>query len=144
MAGALTLAFPNLPTEERLQIVSDALQRYQRGETVLDISASLGIEPTTLYRAFLAEREQDWKDAKITHALVAVENAEKGIVEAQDNLALLRARATADLARWHLERLMRRLYGQDAPGAQVAVQVNVNLSRESVAEIQHAAVLPPE
>lgn len=134
-----------LSPAERAGVLDQAIERYGRGESVYQVAQDLGVEHTTLYRHLIKEREQDWKDAKISHALADLESAESQQKNAPDMLALSRARECVRSAQWHLERLLRRIYGQDQPAnLSQAVQININLRGKDaqVVEDQSLSLLP--
>jgi hypothetical protein len=57
---------------------------------------------------------------------------------AANPLDLARAREQLRGAQWDLERVCRRIYGQDVAQVAQAVQVNINLRRESATDaVQH-------
>jgi hypothetical protein len=125
---ALTSRLSALPAEERLGILRGAISRYGQGESVYTIAQELGIEHTTLYRHLIKHFEKDWQEAKKSRALAEIEAGEDDLKKAPDALALTRARERIKAAQWQLERLYRKVYGQDqAAQAMQAVQININL-----------------
>lgn len=126
-AGALAIADAKQLPANREQVLDDAIARYGQGESVYAIADGLGINHTTLYRQLVKHRETDWRDAKVSRALLELEDAEEALKTAPDALALTRARERCRAAQWQLERLMRRIYGQDAQAATQAVQININM-----------------
>lgn len=125
---ALAVRIASLPATDRKVLLDQAIERYGAGESVYKIAAELGVEHTTLYRHLVKEREDEWRDAKISRALAELEEAEEELKTGRDGLALTRARERCRAAQWHLERLMRRIYGQDSGLAKAqAVQININL-----------------
>ena len=131
MTTALATRLADLPAPQRSAVLDNAIQRYGAGESVYAIAQDLGIEHTTLYRHLVKEREAEWRDAKVSKALVEVEEAEEALKTAPDMLALSRARERLRAAQWQLERLLRKIYGQDAPTAAQAVQINISLRRDA-------------
>jgi len=126
----------DLSTEALEPILARAIEDYGRGISVYAIADGLGVEHTTLYRQLLKHKETDWRDAKVSRAIAELEQAEDALKTAPDILALSRARERCRAAQWQLERLMRRIYGQDqASTASQAVQININLRSEK-AEIR--------
>lgn len=123
----------DLPAQERAKVLDNAIERYGAGESVYAIANDLGIEHTTLYRHLVKEREDQWRDAKVSKALVEVEDAEQALKDAADMLALSRARERLRAAQWQLERLLRRIYGQEAPEAshgRISITLNVGVAEE--------------
>jgi hypothetical protein len=124
-----------IPAERRAEIADEVLKRYMLGEQVAAIAPDFKTSDVTIYALLLREREQEWADiqkaralARYERALNELENAQAFLEAAPDALSLARARETLRFAesrvkasQWELERLLRRLYGQDH-------NVNVNLN----------------
>ena len=108
----------------------DVLRRYLSDETGAQIAASLGVTRAALSLHMLKHAESEWKDAQVVKAMKRKEDAEDLLETATNALDLTRARELLRSAQWDLERVCRRIYGQDAPpqGAN-AVQININLRR---------------
>ena len=105
------------------------LQRYEAGESIAQIAQTLDVTDAGMYRFLLRTDPELWKELSSAHALAELDRAELETVEAQDKLSLARACARADHAKWKLERLLRRYFGQDqAHGSGPGVQINVNIS----------------
>jgi len=137
---ALVSRLSQMPAEQRSAILSDSIARYGRGESVYAIAAELGIEHTTLYRHLVKHHEQDWISAKKSRALAEIEEGEEELKNAADPLALTRARERIRAAQWQLERLYRKVYGQDQPATHSApVQININLRGASATKSDDAA-----
>jgi predicted DNA-binding protein YlxM (UPF0122 family) len=109
------------------------LQRYLSDETTKEIAASYGVTRQALGQYLLKVAESEWKEAQVARALARKESAEDDLEDAEktpDMLSLSRARERLKAAQWDLERVCRRIYGQDAPPQGVnAVQININLKR---------------
>jgi hypothetical protein len=110
------------------------LQRYLSDETTKEIAASYGVTRQALGQYLLKVAESEWKEAQVARALARKESAEDDLEDAEktpDMLSLSRARERLKAAQWDLERVCRRIYGQDAPPQGVnAVQININLNRK--------------
>jgi hypothetical protein len=141
---ALSPTQPNLPalrdTDPKL-----ILQRYLSDETTKEIAASYGVTRQALGQYLLKVAESEWKEAQVARALARKESAEDDLEDAEktpDMLSLSRARERLKAAQWDLERVCRRIYGQDAPPQGVnAVQININLRREDATNaVQHEAI----
>lgn len=123
---------PNLPARLGDAEPLTILRRYLSDESTKDIAASYGVTRQALGQFLLKHAEQDWKDAQVARALARKEQAEDMIESAGDALSLARARELLRAAQWDLERVCRRIYGQDGPPAGVnAVQININLRRDA-------------
>lgn len=105
----------------------DVLDRYLAGETGPQIALSLGVTKQALSHWLSNVAESEWKSAQFVKAFSRKEQADELIETASNPLDLARAREMLRSAQWDLERVCRRIYGQDAPTASAAVQVNINL-----------------
>src|SRR6266545_2436727 len=105
------------------------LLRLLNEETALSIAQSLNITRSALYQFLMRTAEQDWKDIQVCRALARKEAAEEEMDAATDGLVLARARERLKSAQWDLERVYRRIYGQDLPAAISAVQINIGINR---------------
>lgn len=128
MSNALANVEPNL-----------ILQRYLSDESTKDIAASYGITRQALGQFLLKTAEDEWRTAQVARAIARKEAAEDELEDAQktpDALSLARTREKLKAAQWDLERVCRRIYGQDQPpagAAQVAIQINLRRSGATVA-----------
>lgn len=109
----------------------DVLDRYLAGETGPQIAQSLGVTKQALSYWLIEKAETEWKSAQVVKALHRKEDAEQLMDRASNPLDLARAREQLRGAQWDLERVCRRIYGQDSPpagAAQVAIQINLRRS----------------
>jgi len=125
---AVTVKLASLPAKQRAQTLSQALERYREGESLYEIAPSMGFSKTSLYRHLLTgELAEEWRVAKISHAMADLEDAEQQLRDAPDALGITRARERVRAAQWHLERLFRKMYGQDRqPEAHEKVSISIN------------------
>lgn len=134
----------NIPAERRQEIADQVLARYIQGEQVANMAAEYSTSDVTIYALLLRERQEDWKDIQTARALARLERSQDKLETAADALSLARARESVRSAQWELERLLRRLYGEDK--AQVAVQINpvlnisVAASPQSLSHVVHENV----
>jgi hypothetical protein len=131
--------------------VETVLQRYEKGEELREISASLGMAERTMYRRLLEHKDkwiaaqegqalQRYQAAKANHGksigeLEALKRQldEEGIVDSSERkwrlahvVAVTQAYEKAmNRAEWELERLVSRIYGAKQ---EVRLEVNVNLA----------------
>jgi len=93
-----------------------------------DIAAQYSVSKQAICKFLMKHAENDWKDAQVAKALVRKEDAEEELDRATNMVDIARGRERLKAAQWDLERVCRRIYGQDAPpvGAQ-AVQININM-----------------
>ena len=94
-------------------IALGVIERCLNGEYPKDIAPELGISRQALNDILLTYAEDEWKRCQVTRALTAKEKAEDDLEAADDALALARARERLKAAQWDLERVCRRIYGQD-------------------------------
>lgn len=108
------------------------LERYLAGETGPQIAASLGVTKQALSYWLISKGEEDWRAAQLVKAIDRKERADEMLETADNPLDLTRAREMLRSAQWDLERVCRRIYGQDAPVQAQAVQVVINLRRNAL------------
>ena len=109
----------------------DVLNRVLNEESTRDIAASLGVTRSALNQWLLNTSETEWRATQVARAYRRKEEAEDEMDCAQDALSLARAEKRLRAAQWDLERVCRRIYGQDQPPSGVAgVQININLRRD--------------
>lgn len=89
------------------------LRRYLSEESTLTIAGDFGVTRQALNLFLLKNAEEDWKDAQIGRALARKEKAEDCIDNATDPMQLAKGRELLKSAQWDLERVCRRIYGQD-------------------------------
>ena len=101
-------AFTILDPKTRSQLILEAPERIQRGETTTQIAKSYGISPSTL-KAWLVgdDRAEEARGAMLAQELVA---KAEGMESAPDALALARAREGFRAWSWIAERRQARLY----------------------------------
>jgi hypothetical protein len=116
----------------------DILERYLNGESTPEIAASFGVTKQALSLWLITKAENDWKASQLVKAIERKDKAEDLIETAATMLDLTRGREMLRSAQWDLERVCRRIYGQDVAQVAQAVQVNINLRRESATDaVQH-------
>lgn len=118
----------------------EIIARYLSDEKTHDIAASIGVTHQALYAHLLNHSEQDWKDAQVARALALRDRAEEDLKIAPDALALSRAREVLKSAQWQLERLLRRLYGDDK-NIQVTVVPVLNISVAPLPVVPSAVIV---
>jgi hypothetical protein len=120
------------PAEKRatLPVLADGLKgqdpkaillRYLSDESTEVIAADYGVTRQALSQFLLRHAEDDWKEAQVARAIARKEKAEDDLETAADPLALAKARELLKAAQWDLERVCRRIYGQDH-------NLNINLN----------------
>lgn len=103
----------NIPANKRAEIADQVLARYMTGEQVANMAGEYNTSDVTIYALLLREREEEWKGIQTARALARLERAQDRLETAQDALELAKAREQVRSAQWELERLLKRLYGED-------------------------------
>lgn len=106
---------------------TDILARYMTDETTYDIASDYGVTRQALSAYLLKHAEEEWKEAQVARAIARKEKAEDALDTAEDPLQLARARELLKSAQWDLERVCRRIYGQDH-------NLNINLTVSDLGE----------
>lgn len=117
------------------------LKRYLSDESTEAIAASYSVTRQALSKFLLSNAEADWKDAQVARAIARKEKAEDGLEAAEDPLALAKARELLKAAQWDLERVCRRIYGEDRNTEQVTtpiLNITINAGQE---QLKQPAVL---
>ena len=118
------------------------LARIAEGERILDIAQDIGIPRSTLSWQLRKHAKDDYMAARHTKAEALLDDAIDGMQEAEDALALARARETFNAARFLAEREHPERWGA-RPTSQVNVSgqgVTVQLVQFGVAPEPHGAV----
>lgn len=131
------------------------LQRYLSDESTKEIAASYGVTRQALGQFLYKTAEVEWKEAQVARALARKEAAEDALIAEQarvnaveyDNGDQAKGEAALSLARtrtlelalksaqWDLERVCRRIYGQDQlPSSVMPIQINIGISRTATIE----------
>jgi hypothetical protein len=112
--------------------VGDVLTRVLAEESTKDIAASYGVTRSALNQWLLANAEEDWKTVQVIRAHKRKEEAQDEIDTATDALSLARAREKLKAAQWDLERVCRRIYGQDVTPDQLGrVSITLNIGGDN-------------
>jgi transposase len=125
--------------------VGDVLTRVLNEESTKDIAASFGVTRSALNQWLLANAEGDWRTVQVIRAHKRKEESEDEYdriaskIETADKeerdrltLALSLAREKLKSAQWDLERVCRRIYGQDVSPDQLGrVSITLNIGVQS-------------
>jgi hypothetical protein len=120
-----------LPEAERAQLLDTILAHYECGVSIYDLAEKLGVDNATLYRQLVKHRPDEWQEVRGARYHSQIEEAEKELKLARDPLAVTRAREQLANARWMLERLQRKIYGQiqeAESGGRVSITLNIGAS----------------
>jgi hypothetical protein len=125
---------------------NEVLQRVLSEESTKDIAASFGVTRSALNYWLIEHCDKEWKAAQYIRAAKRKEDAEDEMDTASDAFTLARAREKLRAAQWDLERVCRRIYGQDAPPSVAAVQINIGIrkDRDAAQQEQVTVEMPKE
>lgn len=131
---------PSLPTSQVGKLANvkpeDVLERYLSEELTEDIAKSLGVTFAGLSHWLITHAEQQWKSSQLILAIKRKHDADKLMASATNALELARAREQLKSAQWDLERVCRRIYGQDQPqNLTVPIQINIGISRDETLQL---------
>jgi hypothetical protein len=157
----------NMPAEQRSRIASELLEAYGAGEQIADLAPRYNISDVTAYAILLRDHEKEWQEAQIARGIARKASAyadldairqelhemqvrhANGELSASDALSLARIREQTKLAEtrakraeWELERIYKRVYGQDASPSGSGVSININLGHTSNTEPPAIDVTP--
>jgi len=104
------------------------LDRLRNGESPSRIAATLGVSHQAVYEWLLTHHPEDWQAISASKSLARIEIAESDLDDYEaDGVAIARARESARLAQWSLERVARRMYGDTKSDG--GVTINLVLDR---------------
>jgi hypothetical protein len=112
----------------------DVLARYLAEETSTEIAKSLGVTKSALSYWLLHKAETEWRSAQVVKALKRKEDAELALESAPNALDLARARELLRAAQWDLERVCKRIYGQESIPTGANIQINIGIARQQKQE----------
>jgi transposase-like protein len=92
---------------------SSILERFSAGESAASIAKSFGISDPALYSWLLRNCPDEWLATSAGRALQRLEKARSDLDVADDKVVISRARESAKLAQWDLERANRKLFGDN-------------------------------
>jgi predicted transcriptional regulator len=106
----------------------EVLARVLNEESTQDIAKSFGVTRSALNQWLLETAETEWRAAQVARAYKRKEEAEDELDTATDSLSLARGRERLKAAQWDLERVCRRIYGQDvSPDLMGRVSITLNI-----------------
>jgi hypothetical protein len=124
----------SLPEGDRGQLLDTILAHYECGVSIYELAEKLGVDNATIYRQLIKHRPEEWKEVRGARYHSLIEQAEKDMKTAADPLAVTRAREQLANARWMLERLQRKIYGQIQEaevGGRVSITLNIGADRSA-------------
>jgi hypothetical protein len=122
----------NLPANPAWFDPQKILASILEGKRTHDIAEELGVTREKLVYHLTTKAAEEWKTSQLLRDLKRKEEAEDEIDNAQDALALKKAEAKLKSAQWSLERVCRRIYGDNAPketGEQFSIVLNIGIDR---------------
>ena len=127
-----------LSKEDKSKLLDLILAHYENGASIYELAEKLGVNNATLYRSLVKHRQDEWVEVRGARYHAEVEDAEKEMKAATDPLAVTRARERLANARWMLERLQRKIYGQDIPVDRAAgISISINLRGKTATIAAH-------
>lgn len=112
------------------------LARYLAEESTKDIASSYGVTRSALNYWLLENAEKQWRACQVIRAMKRQEEATEEMDTAADALTLARARERLKAAQWELERVCRRIYGQDTPPDQAGrVSITLNIGQREPLDV---------
>lgn len=117
------------------------LSRLRNGENVTTVAAELEVSRTALYAWLLRNCAEEFMAISAGRSLSRIEQAETDLdAEESDQLKVTKARESARLAQWTLERASRRLFGDSkVESGGVTVQVLIVRDGETHTVIEDSA-----
>lgn len=106
------------------------LERLRNGESVRAMAAELGVSGSAFYAWLIRNAPDEFLAISAGRSLTRIEQAEEDLDSAEDQLTVSKARESARLAQWTLERANRKLYG-DNKQENTGVTVQVLIARDS-------------
>jgi hypothetical protein len=117
--------------QDKGKVSQDVISRYMDGEQIKDIAVSYGLKsPERIYQVLAEAAEEQWKSAQAARALAEYDQAEEAVKTASDALGLARAREHLRSQQWKLERVLRRIYGQEQHNHLGSGTVTINISTD--------------
>ncbi|MCR4298098.1 MAG: hypothetical protein NUV75_04985, partial [Gallionella sp.] len=103
--------------------------RYLDGEDIASLAVEYDVTRDRLYQILVEGDSDAWRSAQSAKALTAFQDTKEQLESAPDGLSLARARELHKSAQWQLEKLLRRLYGDDKTAINVnaAGQVSIQI-----------------
>ena len=87
------------------------MDRFERGESIMQIAQDLGISHGAIYRAIIRQIPDEWQQYRSAKALGQLDQAENDLSRATDGVTVSRVREQIKMAQWQLERTCRSIYG---------------------------------
>jgi hypothetical protein len=124
---------------DKPSLARECIERYLDGTELAEIALEYAVSRPRLYQILTEHAEPQWKSAQAAFALHEYELAETGLRTAPDGLELARAREQVKSAQWKLERVLRRIYGQDATS--INIQVNLGEIGQRIQDLERELLL---
>lgn len=122
--AALAIANADKPLAQLAGNAEPILSRLRNGEKIMEIATDIGVSDVALYGFLLRHAPTEWLELSAGRSLSRLDKAASDLDTAADQITISRARESARLAQWDLERANRKLYGDNkADAGGVIVQV---------------------
>jgi HD superfamily phosphohydrolase len=118
-----------LPVEQKEELMRSVIARYLKGEKVEEIAKEYGCSRWVMNQALVAHAETEWKDAQVARAITRLNDAEDLLDNAKDAFELAKGREILKSAQWMLEKLWRRLFGQEQQSNLQAINIHLGINR---------------
>lgn len=131
---------PMLPWARTTEVAEQIVERYMDGEHIQDVADGYGVTQWSIYKLLVEKAEEAWKAAQVSKSIYDLERAKQGLEEVEyceasegkrSYFQITRARESARIAMWSLERTYSRAYGvrQDtAADGRSMIQINIDMS----------------
>lgn len=147
-----------MPAERRAEIALELLTGYAQGQEIAELAKGYDISDVTAYALLIRDHEDEWKKAQESRAIAKRDRSANDLTElrrqlweaetAHDAISLARIREQIRLAEiqakraeWELERVFKRIYGQDVSPDQLGrVSITLNISGVSATNALHNVV----
>ena len=125
----------HLTKETKPQFARDIVERYLDGEEIADLARELHVTSDRLYQLLIEGDSESWRSAQAAKALNSFFTTRAEMKQSQDGLGFARAREGHKSAQWELEKVLRRIYGDDKTAINVNAAGNVQIQVVSFSEM---------
>jgi transposase-like protein len=127
--AGLMVANADKPLAQYTENPERILAQLRGGKSVKTLASEFGISATAFYAWLVRNCPDEFLAISAGRSLSRIEQAEEDLDTAEDQLAVSKARESARLAQWNLERASKKLYG-DSKQEQSGITVQVLIARD--------------
>lgn len=127
-SAGLAVANANKPMAQFTETPEVILDRLRAGESVPELAKSIGVNHSHVYEWLLRHCPDEWTAISAAKSLHRIQKAEEDMDAADDQVKVAKARESHRMGAWTLERVARRLYGDNKTEGG-GVTINVTLDR---------------